>query len=79
MGDNAPMPAGRPKQPAPIVMHPDAVRAWRARLGVTQEAAGALIGVTGRRIKTYEAQGAPLTAALAMAAREAKLDPPGSP
>lgn len=76
MGVLAPMPAGRPSKPAPIALHPDAVRAWRARLGFTQAEAGAAIGVSRVRFAQYEAGGAPRMAALAMAAIEAGLGPP---
>lgn len=76
MGVLSPMPAGRPSRPVPIACHPDAVRAWRARLGLTQAQAGAAIGVSRERMNIYEANGAPLTAALAMAAVEANLSPP---
>lgn len=83
MGDNAPMPAGRPAKPAAIAASPDAVRAWRQRVSdregraISQDEAGRLIGVSRVRFNQYEQGGAPLMAALAMAAVEAGLKPVG--
>ena len=83
-GCKATVPAGRPAKPAAIAASPDAVRAWRDRLSdregraISQAAAGELIGVSRVRFNQYEQGGAPLMAALAMAAVEAGLKPVGS-
>jgi transcriptional regulator with XRE-family HTH domain len=36
-------------------MTPDQLREWRAALGLTQAAAGARLGVTGRAVRRWEA------------------------
>lgn len=83
MGDNPPMPApksppGRPPVPKAAACSPDAVRQWYERMGFSSHAnAGEAIGVGRHAILRYLDKGAPLTAALAMAAVEARLKPAG--
>lgn len=59
---------------------PDDVRAWRDRLGLTQQQAAVRIGSSRDRVMKFETEGAPvpLTTALAMAAVEAGLKPLGN-
>ncbi len=41
-------------------MTPEEMRAWRERLGLTQEAAGDVLGVTSRAVAKWEANQAPI-------------------
>lgn len=83
MGDNAPMPdtkapSGRPPGPKAVACSPDAVLAWYQRLGFSSHTeAGQAIGVSRHTFLRYLDSGAPLMAALAMAAVEADVKPLG--
>ncbi len=55
-------------------MSPESYRARIARLGLTQEAAGELLGVTGRTGQTWAADGPPLAVAMLLLAVDSRAE-----